>query len=129
MYSDERLNDIYDRTDGKCHICREQLKWKNYGQLGELRAWEVDHSNPRANGGSDRLNNLYAACIPCNRSKGSKTTRSQRRKYGHSKAPISRQGRIEKWTTWFVVGTVSIVAIGLFSSNNQKLQNSGQWKN
>ncbi len=78
MYSADRLNDIYDKTDGRCHICREKLSWSNYGEPGNSGAWEVDHSNPRVNCGTDRLTNLYAACIPCNRSKGSKSTRSQR---------------------------------------------------
>ncbi len=89
-YSNERLNDIYDRTDGCCHICKKSLAFKNYGNLeGARGAWEVEHSVPRANGGTDRLSNLYAACIKCNREKGKRSTKSARAKHGHTAAPLS----------------------------------------
>ena len=122
MYSNDQLNSIFDRTDGQCHICRDKLKWKNYGIIGELGSWEVDHSNPKANGGTDRMNNLYAACIPCNRSKGSKSTRSQRRKYGYTAAPESRDSRVQRWTTYMVVGFFSLLIIGHISNANKANQ-------
>jgi 5-methylcytosine-specific restriction endonuclease McrA len=37
---------------------------------GERGVWEVEHSVARAKCGSNHGNNLYAACITCNRSKG-----------------------------------------------------------
>lgn len=76
-YSIERQREIYERTNGRCHICRKQLAWCNYGVLGTHGAWEVEHSIPRAAGGTDHLNNLYPACIGCNRSKGDGSTRSE----------------------------------------------------
>lgn len=88
-YSNERLNDIYERTDGTCHLCKKRLAFKNYGVCGTKGAWEVEHSVPKAKGGTDRLNNLYAACIKCNREKGKRTTKSVRAKNGHSAAPLS----------------------------------------
>jgi 5-methylcytosine-specific restriction endonuclease McrA len=35
----------------------------------------IDHINPRAKGGSDRVSNLTLACIPCNRRKGAQDVR------------------------------------------------------
>jgi hypothetical protein len=50
-YTDERLNRIYDRTNGYCHICHKKLSFVNYAQYGWRGAWEVDHSKPKAKGG------------------------------------------------------------------------------
>jgi 5-methylcytosine-specific restriction endonuclease McrA len=36
----------------------------------------IDHINPRANGGSNRVTNLALACIPCNQRKGAQDVRS-----------------------------------------------------
>ena len=68
-YSDERLEDIFDRTRGDCACCGKQLAFSNYGEFGSRGAWEVDHRVPVSRGGSDNLRNLQAMCIPCNRSK------------------------------------------------------------
>ncbi|HZW06078.1 MAG TPA: HNH endonuclease, partial [Phycisphaerales bacterium] len=62
----EQLTAIYDRTSGYCHLCGKKLALTNYAAHGHKGAWEVEHSVPRACGGSDRLNNLYAAHISCN---------------------------------------------------------------
>lgn len=87
--SDDRLNAIYGRTSGYCHICGKKLAFTNYGCYGLRGAWEVEHSLPRVNGGSDRLCNLYAACISCNRRKRHFTTRTARRWNGRTRAPLS----------------------------------------
>ena len=92
-YSDEQLSEIYDRTSGYCHICRKKLSFQNYGRPGCKGAWEVEHSKARANGGCDRLNNLYPACITCNRDKSTTSTRAARAWYGRTKAPLSREKR------------------------------------
>lgn len=129
MFTDDQLNNIFDRTDGKCHLCWDKLKWHNYANFGESGAWEVDHSNPKANGGTDRANNLYAACITCNRSKGSKSTKSQRRKHGYSRAPKSRQARIQTWTTWTVLGAATLVTIGLIAEAQKSKPNQDRsWR-
>ena len=85
-----RLRKIFDRTNGRCHITGIKLCFNNYGKWGRRGAWEVEHSIPRAKGGSDHGNNLYAASIKANRSKGTTTTRTARKKYGRTTAPISR---------------------------------------
>lgn len=92
-YTNDQLNDIFDRTSGYCHLCFTRLAFGNYGRLGARGAWEVEHSNPRANGGTNRLNNLYAACITCNRSKGLRATRMVRGRYGYRAAPYSTAKR------------------------------------
>lgn len=68
-YSEDDLNDIYDKTNGYCYYCGKKPSWKNYGVVGERGAWEVDHSNPKAQGGTDYFRNLVPSCISCNRSK------------------------------------------------------------
>lgn len=92
-FNEEERNQIYERTSGYCHICHKKLAFKNYGKVGARAAWEVEHSNPQANGGSNRLNNLYPACISCNRSKGASSTASARAKNGKTRAPLSLEKR------------------------------------
>ena len=88
---DEKLERIYQRTDGQCHICRKRLYFGNYGAIGSKGAWEIEHSRPRSKGGTDHLNNLYAACIRCNRSKGNSTTAFARGANGYRTAPLSQE--------------------------------------
>lgn len=71
-WTNDQLNAIYDKTNGTCRYCGKRLSFANYGQQGERGAWEVDHSRSRANGGTDHGNNLFAACIDCNRDKSSR---------------------------------------------------------
>ncbi|MDR3669173.1 MAG: HNH endonuclease [Ignavibacteriaceae bacterium] len=92
-YQDKRK--IYDRTTGYCHICRKKLSFGNYGLIGQKGAWEIEHSNPKSLGGSDRFHNLYASCISCNRRKNNKSTLSVRREHGLSRAPLSNIKRKE----------------------------------
>ena len=89
-YSDEKLTRIYDRTSGYCHICHKKLSFGNYARYGERGAWEVEHSKPKAHGGTNHGNNLFAACISCNRSKRAGSTRAARSRNGQSRAPYSR---------------------------------------
>lgn len=89
-YSDEQLTRIYDRTSGYCHICHKKLSFLNYAQYGGRAAWEVEHSKPRAQGGTSHGNNLFAACISCNRSKRAGSTKAARSRNGQSRAPYSR---------------------------------------
>jgi hypothetical protein len=88
--STERLNAIYNKTDGYCHLCHRKLSFKNYGVRNSKGAWHIEHSIPRANGGTDHLNNLYAACIPCNEDKGTRHNRSVRKQNGVTRAPHCR---------------------------------------
>ena len=79
-YSNLDLIEIFNKTGGRCYHCRKTLARKNYGIVGAKGAWEVDHSNPRALGGTDYLRNLVPSCISCNRSKGASHSRQYREK-------------------------------------------------
>lgn len=86
----QRLRKIYSKTDGNCHICHRKLKFSNHGARGNNGAWHIEHSTPKAFGGSDHLNNLYAACIDCNMEKGVLSSRTIRNSYGNTRAPYSK---------------------------------------
>jgi len=111
-FTAEQLKIIYNRTSGYCHICHKKGAFKNYGVVGARGAWEVEHSNPKAKGGTNRLNNLFPACIPCNRSKGAKNTRSVRGKNGKTRAPLSIEKRKKAKTANAVAGGAAGAAIG-----------------
>lgn len=103
-YDKATLRKIYDRTAGDCHICWKKVAFTNYGKQGERGAWEVEHSNPRAAGGTDRLNNLFAAHISCNRAKQDSSTRSARSEHGKTRAPLSATKRKKAKTENTVAG-------------------------
>lgn len=115
-YSKDDLDTIFERTDGRCHICWKGLARVNYGQLEMRGAWEVEHSVPRANGGTDHKNNLYPAHIKCNRSKGDGTTRSARAIHGRTKAPVSRKKQDEaRSDNTMAYGLVGGIVAALFA--------------
>ncbi|MBI1944699.1 MAG: HNH endonuclease [Deltaproteobacteria bacterium] len=90
-YSDDELRAIYRKTDGKCHLCWRVIRYALYGAYAERHGWEVDHSNPRAKGGTNRRSNLVAACCSCNRTKRASSTRGARKRNGVStRRPKSR---------------------------------------
>ena len=118
MYSNDRLNDIFDRTDGRCHLCGKKLCFSNYDKQGKRGNWEVEHSIPKSQGGTDRLNNLYAACISCNRAKGAKTTRSSRASNGISRAPYSKSKKAAiNRTNTIGGGLIGLGCTALMTSN------------
>ncbi len=90
-YDPNRLKAIFDRTDGHCHLCHQRVFFVNYGRIGERGAWEIEHSRARSSGGTNHGNNLRPACITCNRSKGTFTTRTARRWHGNSRSPLSKE--------------------------------------
>jgi len=112
-FSAEKLNRIYDRTNGRCHICQCQLSFASYGRYGLRGAWHCEHSKPRALGGSNHGNNLYAACIPCNLAKGTCHTRTVRGWKGNTRAPYSREILNAKRETNTTAGALIGVGAGL----------------
>ena len=115
-YSLDRVEDIFDRTSGYCHICGRKLAFCNYGNFGTRGAWEVEHSKPRCEEGTDRLCNLYPAHISCNRSKQTRTTRSCRAEYRRGRAPLSvkrrEQARVDNAIAQGLIGGLVGAAIG-----------------
>lgn len=112
-YDNERLNNIYDKTDGYCHLCHKKLAFTNYGVNGTKGSWHVEHSVPKAKGGTDHLNNLYAACIKCNLEKSTYHTKTVRGWNGQSRAPYSATKK-QKIKSNNTIGSAAIVGgIGL----------------
>ena len=108
-YSLRQLERIFDRTGGRCHLCHGDLYFDDYAAPAVLDGWEVEHSRPRARGGTDHPNNLYAACVSCNRSKGTRSSAAFRRELGLSGPP-----RLEPRTDWSdVLALVGLVGGGL----------------
>ncbi len=105
-YDNEKLNRIYERTDGYCHVCCKKLSFVNYAQPVRKGAWEVEHSRPRAKGGTNHLNNLYPACITCNRDKGTVTTQTARSWKGRKRAPLSKEKKKREKKTNAVAGGI-----------------------
>lgn len=106
-YTDDRLEAIFDTTDGRCSICGGRLCYSNYGLVGARGAWEPDHGNPRSRRGTDRLNNLKPAHIRCNRSRGNRSLRSARSTHGRTRAPSSRASR-HRQRTWNALGAAAL---------------------
>src|SRR4051794_25747164 len=98
----DTLYKIFQRTDGRCHLSGGKLVFQNYGKFGQPGAWEIEHSVPRSKGGTDHLNNLYAASISANRAKGSSSTRTARAQYGLTCAPLSqeRKAQVRENNAW-----------------------------
>lgn len=103
-YSDEELRYIYDKTDGHCNICGKKLSFSNYGLYAEKGAWEVDHSNPVARGGTNYYRNLYPLCITCNRAKADRTTPQVRSKL---------QPKEEESSIGTIAGTLALAFLGV----------------
>lgn len=115
-YDEITLRKIYDRTDGRCHICLKKLSFINYGKRGKRGAWEVDHSCPRSMNGGDRLNNLYASCIFCNRTKGTFSSKTARSWHGRTKAPLTRAKKERVKYTNAMFGGIAGLILGLYIS-------------
>lgn len=73
MNYNEKSNFVFDKTNGKCHLCGRKLSFY---------CFEIDHNIPKSLGGSNEVYNLFPACIYCNRSKGNKSSASVRRMNG-----------------------------------------------
>jgi len=62
-FSANDIDSLYDNQHGRCAYCRITLEG----------AYEIDHIEPIALGGTNDLSNIALVCRTCNRSKGSKT--------------------------------------------------------
>jgi hypothetical protein len=112
-FSNQELDAIYTRTNGRCHICGMKLARRNYGTRGAKAAWHVEHSIPKAAGGTDHRNNLYAACIYCNLQKSDGTSRSARARNGRTRAPLSikMRGKKRAENAWSGAGIAGVAAL------------------
>ena len=116
-FSEKRLHQIFARSSGYCHICHASLDFDKYGEVGKSGSWEVEHSTPQIKGGTHRLNNLYPACITCNRAKKDNSTRSARAKHGKKRAPLSfnkrRKAKIVNGVKGSVLGAVRGIVVSI----------------
>ena len=112
----EKLQRIYRKTNGYCHICHKKLSLKNHGVYGARGAWHIEHSKPKAREGTNHINNLFPACIRCNLEKGTMLTKVARQKNGISRAPFSAnkkaQMKRQNTTSGVIVGGVIGSAAG-----------------
>ena len=109
----EQLIAIFSRTSGRCHLCHGKLALRNYGVPAARGAWHVEHSKPRARGGTNHGNNLLPAHVGCNLRKGTQSTRSIRQANGKKRKPMSfeRRERVREKNQF--VGATAGAAIGL----------------
>lgn len=113
----DTLNEVFDKTDGYCRYCGKQLAWKNHGQPGNRGAWEVDHSIPKALGGTDYLNNLWPACYDCNHDKGTLTGRQFMAQYQPTRTRRDQGSGLG----WLLLGLIAIgVASAMSNSSKSK---------
>jgi hypothetical protein len=111
-YSEEERRRVFKRTDGRCHLCWRPIDLEKYGAVGDPRGWEFDHSQPRAEGGSDHPNNRYPAHPSCNRSKGSTSSRKYRKEKGYSGPPLSESRKQKKERDQKIGGALAGAGIG-----------------
>jgi 5-methylcytosine-specific restriction endonuclease McrA len=90
-YDETRRRAVFDKTRGICHLCHKRIAFANYGVHEACGGWEIDHSVPRSLGGTDHLNNLYAAHTSCNRSKQAQSSRRIRLGNGQTRPPLSAE--------------------------------------
>ncbi|OLS25668.1 MAG: hypothetical protein HeimC3_14160 [Candidatus Heimdallarchaeota archaeon LC_3] len=71
-YSNEKLNQIFEKNNKKCSYCTIQLIFNNYGHKDACvkGSWIVEHGKPKSEGGVDDLRNVRPACSLCNLKKG-----------------------------------------------------------
>jgi 5-methylcytosine-specific restriction endonuclease McrA len=108
--TDDQRREIFDSTGGLCHLCHRRVAWKNYGLHGKRGGWEFDHSVARANGGTDRVNNLRPAHTKCNRERQDLTVRAYRERHGVRGLPPSLE-QARAAAAWSVLPTVALVVL------------------
>jgi 5-methylcytosine-specific restriction endonuclease McrA len=93
ILTEKKKRQIFDRTAGDCHLCGVRVAFRNYGLPGRRGARHIEHSVPKARGGSNHGNNIFAAHIECNLKKGVSSSRAARRSAGLRRSPLSAKTR------------------------------------
>jgi len=75
-----------NRMTGKCYVCKKPIIFTEF---------EVGHNKPFSKGGTWNVNNLRPICRTCNRSMGTMTIETFKRKY-FSKKPVAKKKRATK---------------------------------
>jgi 5-methylcytosine-specific restriction endonuclease McrA len=92
-WSNEELLYIFYSEGGRCHYCRKQLVFDNYGRRGERGAWELDHKVPVIKGGSDTTRNAVPACYECHSGKGTRPAYRYRKEF----EPVRKWGKVKEF--------------------------------
>ena len=112
-YSQQKLQNIFESTTGRCHLCHSSLQFEKYAD-----EWEVDHSKAKANGGTDHGNNLYPACKSCNRARRDRPASKVRKENGVTGIPLSQtQRRKERKQNGLTYGGLGALAVGLMAGS------------
>ena len=111
-FDHETRRAVFTKSNRLCHLCWKTIAFSNYGNHGARGAWEIDHSRPRSQGGTDHLNNLYAAHTACNRAKQARSSAGVRRENGHSRPPMSAAAMKELKAGDAWAGALSIGLLG-----------------
>lgn len=69
-FTKEQRAEIFSKTNGCCCYCGKALN--------PFKEMDVEHVDPRNNGGSNAIENLYMSCPSCNRRKQDKTLEQYR---------------------------------------------------
>ncbi len=111
MPSEAEKRRIFEKSDGRCHICYRPLDFHLYGKADQPGGWEIDHSRPRAAGGTNHINNLFAACCSCNRSKQDRSSYEVRQAHGRRRPPLSsekvRKARADNAVKYGALGLIA----------------------
>ncbi|MHB8618547.1 MAG: hypothetical protein ACYDAG_03080 [Chloroflexota bacterium] len=80
----------------------------------------VDHSKPRARGGTDHGNSLYPALKRANLSKGMRPAGAVRREFGLPRAPLSTRAEqeLEGWKM-LLVGACALIGLSWLVNRRQ----------
>lgn len=64
LFADSIVEEVWDRTGGKCMICGKALVWKNRGKIGSKGAWKIGPiCSPSSKGYV--LSNCEIDCLKC----------------------------------------------------------------
>ncbi|GEM_PF-5642745 len=71
-YSDSELIWVFNRSEGRCVYCGEEVSFHAFQAFGQTNAWVIDRFIPTEHGGTDQIFNWVAACPSCAYHKGSR---------------------------------------------------------
>lgn len=86
---------IFSKTGGRCIYCGRRLDYDT-----ELT---LEHFRPRAQGGRDRIENLFPACFECNNLRGSLSIKRFKLKLaGHARFNFFYQDNKNNKRAWYI---------------------------
>ncbi len=68
-YSDDQLDEIFNKTHGYCYHCGAKLAWGSYGIPSAKGSWKVDDGTGPVLRRTGHPENPVPSCLPCNRTR------------------------------------------------------------